>query len=999
MAMVERRYGPCASDGFFLLRLLLPFLFVFSFLDVPPATAATATTTTQSSPLNDTQKSIMNDIASLVNSESGNTRWNTAENLCNWKGISCINSSSSSVITSIALTNYGLSDSSIFAHLCRLDTLQSLDLSRNSFTNLSAQFFANSSCSMKEGLQSLNLSTNQLANSLSDLSHFPQLEVLDLSFNSFASRNLSADLGDFPKLRSFNASTNNLNGEVPTSMVGPLLELVLCGNQLSGSIPLGLFRYENLTLLDLSQNALTGVVPDKFMSLPKLETLLLSGNKLIGEIPASLSNVTTLARFAANQNNFTGPIASWITKHVRMLDLSYNNLNGTIPFDFLSHQWLQTVDLTNNMLNGAIPRNLSQSLYRLRLGGNKLGENIPESICDTMGMTYLELDGNQLTGNIPSEFGKCNSLSLLNLASNRLQGSVPSPIGELDKLVVLKLQNNSLIGPIPSTFSDLKILSTLNLSQNSLSGGIPSGIFELAKLSNLYLQGNNISGHIPISISSSKYLIELNLGDNALTGTIPTMPTTVTTSLLNLSHNHLNGPIPSNINSLSELEILDLSHNNLSGDVPSSLGTLQSLTLLELSYNDLSGSVPKFRQNQNVDIDIVGNPDLVNGTGNNNDTPTTGERIPAGEGVSQIINGTFISMNSTNTATLEYMKEKRDDWRITPFQALNFEVADIPQGLTEENLVGSGGSGHVYRVTYTNRYNSRTGVVAVKQIRSFGSLDEKLEREFESEARILCNIRHNNIIKLLCCLSSADSKLLVYDYMDNGSLDKWLHGNYVLRAGNSLAMAWPVQRVPLDWPTRLLVAVGAAQGLCYMHHECSPPIVHRDIKTSNILLDSEFRAKIADFGVSRMLVRAGEPNTMSAVAGSFGYMAPEYAYTRKVNEKVDVYSFGVVLLELTTSKKANDGGELGCLAEWAHHHYQSGASILNVIDKSIRYAGYPNEIETAFRLGVECTGILPSPRPTMKDVLQILLKCSERTLRKSRMECSMELEAAPFLLP
>ena len=131
----------------------------------------------------------------------------------------------------------------------------------------------------------------------------------------------------------------------------------------------------------------------------------------------------------------------------------------------------------------------------------------------------------------------------------------------------------------------------------------------------------------------------------------------------------------------------------------------------------------------------------------------------------------------------------------------------------------------------------------------------------------------------------------------------------------------------------------------------------------------------------------------------FSCLSAEYAYTRKVNEKVDVYSFGVVLLELTTSKKANDGGELGCLAEWAHHHYQSGASILNVIDKSIRYAGYPNEIETAFRLGVECTGILPSPRPTMKDVLQILLKCSERTLRKSRMECSMELEAAPFLLP
>ncbi|CAD6268142.1 unnamed protein product [Miscanthus lutarioriparius] len=1029
MAMVERRYGPCASHGFFLLRLLLPFLFFFSFIDVPPAAATTTITTTQSPPLTDTQKSIMNDIASLVNSESAsaNTRWNAADNPCNWTGNSCRNSSSFSAVTSISLSNYGLSDSSIFAHLCRLDTLQSLDLSQNSFTNLSAQFFANSSCSMKKGLQSLNLSTNQLANSLSDLSHFPQLEVLDLSFNFFASRNLSADLGYFHKLKSFNASTNKLSGDVPTSMVGSLLELVLSGNQLSGSIPLGLFRYENLTLLDLSQNYLTGPVPDEFMSLPKLETLLLSGNKLIGEIPASLSNVTTLSRFAANQNYLTGPIASWITKHVRMLDLSYNNLSGTIPSDFLLHQGLQSVDLTGNMLSGAIPGTLSQSLYRLRLGGNQLGENIPVSVCDTLSMTFLDLDGNQLIGNIPPELGGCKSLSLLNLASNNLNGSVPDSIGKLDKLVVLKLQKNNLSGPIPSTFSDLKILSTLNLSQNSLSGEIPSGIFELPKLSNLYLQGNNISGPIPISISSSNYLIELNLGDNALTGTIPTMPTTVTTSLLNLSHNHLNGHIPSNINSLSELEILDLSHNYLSGDVPSSLGSLQSLTLLELSYNNLSGPVPRFRPNQNLDIDVVGNPGLVNGTENNNDTPTTGkkkrhyfviiiftiagalvglcvlavivmilskriyrveERIPAGEGVAQITKGVLITMNCFRTSAIMFMKEEWDEWRIIAFQTLNFEAADILQGLNEENLVGSGGSGQVYRVTYTNRYNRSIGVVAVKQIRSFGSLDELMKHEFESEASILCNIRHNNIVKLLCCFSGTDSKLLVYDYMDNGSLDRWLHGDYVLRARHPMARVRPVQRVPLDWPTRLIVAVGAAQGLCYMHHHCSPPIIHRDVKTSNILLDSEFRAKVADFGLARMLMQAGEPNTMTWVVGSFGYMAPEYAYMRKVNEKVDVFGFGVVLLELTTDKNANDGGDHGSLAEWAGHHSRSGASIPDATDICTRYAGYADEIETVFRLGVKCTANSPSSRPTMEDVLQILLKCSEQTLRKSRLECT-----------
>jgi serine/threonine protein kinase len=219
------------------------------------------------------------------------------------------------------------------------------------------------------------------------------------------------------------------------------------------------------------------------------------------------------------------------------------------------------------------------------------------------------------------------------------------------------------------------------------------------------------------------------------------------------------------------------------------------------------------------------------------------------------------------------MKARPDNWRITRFQALNFEDADIHQGLMEKNLIGSGGSGHVYRVTYINQCSGSTGVVAVKLIRNTGSLDEKLEREFESEVSILGNVRHNNIVRLLCCISGDESKLLVYDYMDNGSLDNWLHG-HATRAGNSMARPQFVQRAPLDWPTRLIVAVGVAQGLCYMHHDCSPPIIHRDVKTSNILLDSEFRAKVADFGLARILMRAGEPNTMSAVAGSFGYMAP-----------------------------------------------------------------------------------------------------------------------------
>jgi serine/threonine protein kinase len=181
-----------------------------------------------------------------------------------------------------------------------------------------------------------------------------------------------------------------------------------------------------------------------------------------------------------------------------------------------------------------------------------------------------------------------------------------------------------------------------------------------------------------------------------------------------------------------------------------------------------------------------------------------------------------------------------------------------------------------------------------------------------------------------------------------------------------------------------------------MHHECSPPVVHRDVKCSNILLDAELNAKVADFGLARMLAQAGTPDTMSTVAGTFGYMAPECAYTRRASEKVDVYSFGVVLLELTTGREAGDGGEHGSLAEWAWRHLQSGKSIADAADRCIGDAGRGDEVEVVFKLGIICTGAQPATRPTMKDVLQILLRC-DQAHRKPVDEKVSEYDAAPLL--
>uniref|UniRef100_A0A0A9ECM2 Uncharacterized protein n=1 Tax=Arundo donax TaxID=35708 RepID=A0A0A9ECM2_ARUDO len=824
---------------------------------------------------------------------------------------------------------------------------------------------------MKESLQFLNLSSNQLAHPLQNLSGFAQLEVLDLSSNSFTSENLSADLGAFPRLRSLNLSSNKLNGDVPTSMVEALVELVLSGNHLNGPIPKGLFTYKNLTLLDLSQNNLTGAVPDEFTSLDKLENLLLSGNKLSGEIPGSLSKVTTLSRFAANQNSFTGPIPRNITNYVRMLDLSYNSLTGTIPADFLLHQGLQTVDLTSNMLEGSIPSSLSQSLFRLRLGGNRLSANIPDSICDSMSLAYLELDNNQLNGSIPSALGKCKNLYLLSLASNNLQGLVPNDIGNLDKLVVLKVQTNSLSGPIPSTFSDLRSLSTLNLSQNSFTGEIPRDIYRLAKLSNLDLQNNNISGTIPIAIGSLKYLIELNLGNNALTGTIPTMPTSLST-VLNLSHNHLSGSIPSNIASLNELEILDLSYNSLSGEVPSSLENLQSLTQLVLSYNNLSGSVPRFRQS--VQINITGNPDLANGTGNNNDTPTTSKRrthtvliiifaiagalvglcliaaivmislskriyrvedetLPAGGGVPQIINGRLITMNSIHTSAIEFMKameavsNHQNIFLKTRF--CTYYKAVMPNGSTYS----------VKRLNWSNK------------IFQIGS-----QEKFGHDLEVLGKLSNSNVMVPLAYVLTEDNAYLLYEHVYKGTVFDFLHGGKL---------------DVLDWPSRYSIALGVAQGLTFLHG-CTQPVMLLDLSTRTIHLKSVNEPQIGDIELYKIIDPSKSTGSLSTIAGTVGYIPPEYAYTMRLTMAGNVYSFGVILLELLTGKPSvSDGIEL---AKWALSLSARPDQREQILDSRVSRTSVAvhSQMLSVLNIALSCVAFSPDARPKMRNILRML---------------------------
>ncbi|XP_071684523.1 uncharacterized protein [Lolium perenne] len=876
--------------------------------------------------------------------------------------------------------------------------LTSLILSGNTFNGTIP-----TSLSRLTNLQSLSLYRNSLTGTIpEELGELTKLQLLWLDNNAFVAGELPASFKNLTRLKYFGVASCSLRGDFPTYVADmpDLKFLDLSVNNFTGSIPPGIWNLTKLQTLNLYKNNLTGdVVVHGAFGAVNLEAIDLTANMLTGSIPDAFGHLPSLATLNLYMNNFSGEIPASIGLLPSLVKLSLfsNRLSGTLPPDLGKDpsSELTSVEVFDNDITGAIPEGLCANgkFQALIAQDNGLTGSIPAGLAGCATLANLKLDNNQLSGEVPEALWRATELTQLLLRNNRLSGTLPATM--CSSLTTLDIGNNQFGGNIPAVAAGLRVFTAGN---NKFSGGMPANLGEgMPLLQIMNLSGNQLYGGIPRSVAKLGFLTQMDLSRNKLTG-----------------------KIPAELGAMPVLSALDLSSNKLSGDIPPPLARLQ-LTSLNLSSNQLDGQVPAELAIAAYDRSFLNNPDLCHaglepgylsgvrscsagskaaGASSGGVSPAlrTGLLVAAGALLVLIVAFAFFAVRD-----MKKRKRAAQDscWKITPYQTdLGFGEAAILRALTEENLVGSGGSGRVYRAAYTNRYNGNAGAVAVKQIRSAGKVDEKVEREFESEASILGGVRHKNIVRLLCCLSRPDSgaKLLVYDYMDNGSLDGWLHsaGKTIPTMTRALSGR---REAGLDWPTRIRVAVGAAQGLCYMHHECTPPIVHRDVKTSNILLDSEFRAKIADFGLARMLVQAGTPNTMSAVAGSFGYMAPECGYTRKVTEKVDVYSFGVVLLELTTGRAAHDGGEDGSLAEWARHLYQSGGSIPDATDSRIRYAGCSEEIEAVFRLGVLCTSASPSSRPSMKEVLQILLRCSEQTHQKGKTEPGREYEAAPFLLP
>ncbi|XP_019096758.1 PREDICTED: receptor-like protein kinase At3g21340 isoform X1 [Camelina sativa] len=444
---------------------------------------------------------------------------------------------------------------------------------------------------------------------------------------------------------------------------------------------------------------------------------------------------------------------------------------------------------------------------------------------------------------------------------------------------------------------------------------------------------------------------------------------------LNLSSSNLTGIIVQDIQNLIHLQELDLSNNNLTGEVPEFLADIKSLLVINLSGNNLNGSVPQtLLQKKGLQLNVEGNSDLicpdglcVNKAGNGGANKKNLVVPIVASVASVVVLGFALALffvfkkkktsNNQGPESYTQVSEARTTGSSEPAimtknrRFTYSEVVTMTKNFAR--VLGKGGFGMVYHGTVNG-----TEQVAVKMLSHSSSQGYK---EFKAEVELLLRVHHKNLVGLVGYCDEGENLALIYEYMANGDLKEHMSG----KRGGSI----------LNWETRLKIVVESAQGLEYLHNGCKPPMVHRDVKTTNILLNEHFQAKLADFGLSRSFPIEGETHVSTVVAGTPGYLDPEYYRTNWLNEKSDVYSFGIVLLELITNQPViNQSREKPHIAEWVGVMLTKG-DIQNIMDPNL-YGDYDSgSVWRAVELAMSCLNPSSTRRPTMSQVVIELNEC------------------------
>ncbi|KAI3850041.1 hypothetical protein MKX03_024916 [Papaver bracteatum] len=698
-------------------------------------------------------------------------------------------------------------------------------------------------------------------------------------------------------------------------------------------------------------------------------------------IPESAGNLRNLTVLSLFENRFTGSLPLGINNltQLKVLNVSENKFNGYLPQNACQSGILEIVVASNNYFTGPIPRGIRNctSLQIFELLSNELVDNVTEAFHVYPNLLRFVVGDNMLYGELSIDWENCHSLSIVYLSGNNITGKIPSEMGKMKMLGQLFLGSNN------EELLKLSSLIYLDLSNNQLSGKLSFATGMFSNLQYLDLSTNKLIGSIPKQLGECSKLLALNLSANNFNESIPPQIGNLDSLqiVLDLSYNELSGEIPSDLGKLSKLQTLNLSHNKLFGSIPSSFTQMLSLTAINISDNELSGHLPSIKAFQDAPHDALRNNKGLCGNNSKGLKPCDSSVVirrkkdmhkPWLVILLPLIGSLFLLFvlfvillrlrkrsvtNEVPTSQETTTNAGRDLFSIWNYDGkIVFEdIIEATEGFDTKYCIGTGGYGSVYKAELS------TGqVVAVKKLHS---PDEDCEiadlKSFESEIHALTEIRHRNIVKLFGFCANLERRIsfLVYEFLEKGSLKHVLSDRE--------------QAMEYDWIKRVRFIKGAANAFAYMHHDCIPAIVHRDISSNNILLDSEYDARVSDFGTARML--KPDSSNWTSLAGTYGYVAPELAYTMKVTEKCDVYSFGVIILEVLMGRHPS---EIITLISQKNNSSSSSGNVeknirlRDILDECI---GVPsdvvqNEIMCILKVGLPCLRGDPLTRPTMEEV-------------------------------
>ncbi|KAI3465374.1 hypothetical protein Pfo_022037 [Paulownia fortunei] len=827
-------------------------------------------------------------------------------------------------------------------------------------------------CSNTPKLKRIYLSENQLYGQIPpNIYKCRELEDLRLPINHFNGK-IPSEIGNLTMLRMLSLSSNEFKGELPEELANlAYLEFfIVRNNSLSGSIPSSMFNISTLKNLDFSANQFSGSLPSTMgLSLFNLEELYFHSSGLSGEIPSSITNASKLTILDMSNNSFRGSMPNFGNLRLLFwLDISGNNLTGaespTQELGFLSSltncQYMKVLDVSFNPLNGILPAsigNLSTSLQTFLAFECSIKGVIPSGIGNLSSLIYMSLSRNQLTGFIPTTIGKLKQLERLYLYDNLLQGYIPPVLCHMTNLgALVYLASNKLNSTIPSNLWNLRDLLALNLSSNSLIGQLSSDIGSLKVINQVDLSSNQFSGYIPSSIDGCQSL-----------------------EILYLSNNKFEGSIPQSLGNFGGLVELDLSNNNLSGLIPKSLQDLHFLQYFNVSDNRLEGEIPTAGPFVNFTAQsFVRNSALCGAT--RFQVPPCVQNLRRSR-PKNVLLMKYIVPPIISTIILVIIMllliRRRKLKTIPPPTDISLGIAwrrvsyrELVQGtssFSETKLLGTGRFSSVFKGTLSDGLN-----IAVKV---FNLQLEGATKSFDTESEILSTIRHRNLVQIIGCCSNTEFKALILAYIPNGSLERWLHSDDYC----------------LDLLQGLKIAIDVALALEYLHHGHTSPVVHCDIKPSNILLDEDMTAHLGDFGISK-LFDEGETVIQTKTLATIGYAAPEYGSEGKVSTNGDVYSYGITLLEMFTRKNPTDHmfGEEMSLKEWVSEALQENA-VSEVMAPGLvaredqHFCVKEQCVSSIFDLAMKCLAVSPQERLNMIQTVAALQKIKAHFLASTRM--------------